>query len=130
MKLKVGDKAIVIAGSNKGKIGKIIKVFSKESKVIVEGVNVVKRHKKADAQNQTGGIIEFEAPIHSSNVMLIDPKTGKGTRKKVSNKEVTKKEIKVKKEEPKVTDKKVTTGKKTKIKKETVSKKTNKKEDK
>ena len=104
MRLKVGDKVIVIAGSNKGKIGKVNKFLSKENKVIVEGVNLVKKHKKADGQNQTGGIVEFEAPFHSSNVMLLDPKTGKGTRKKVvqettkeAPKKATKKETKVSK---------------------------------
>ncbi len=120
MKVKVGDKVIVIAGSSKNKIGKVIRVLSKESKVIVEGVNVVKKHKKADGQNQTGGIIEFEAPIHSSNVMLVDPKTGKGTRKKVVQ-ETTK-------EAPKKATKKETTNE---VKKETkVSKKTSVKNDK
>lgn len=125
MKLKVGDKVIVIAGSNKGKIGKLNKVLSKESRVIVEGVNLVKRHKKADGQNQTGGIVEFEAPIHSSNVMLLDPKTGKGTRKKIVEKET-------KKVEPKVTPKKEVKKVEPKaVKKETkVSKTTNKKNDK
>ncbi len=125
MKVKVGDKVIVIAGSNKDKIGKVIRVLSKESRVIVEGVNVVKRHKKADGQNQTGGIIEFEAPIHSSNVMLVDPKTGKGTRKKVKTE--VKKEAPKKEETKKVASKPV---KKTATKKETVSKKTNKEKDK
>ncbi len=79
MNLKVKDKVIVIAGSNKGKEGSIKKVLTKENKVIVEGVNIVKKHKKGNGQ-ESGGIIEMEAPIHASNVMLIDPKTKKPTR--------------------------------------------------
>ena len=79
MKLKVGDKVKVIAGSSKGKEGKIIKTLRNENKVIVEGVNIVKKHKKGNGQ-ETGGILEVEAPINASNVMLIDPKTKKRTR--------------------------------------------------
>ena len=79
MNLKVGDKVVVIAGSNKGKEGTIKKVFKTENKVIVEGVNLVKKHKKDNGQG-TGGILEIEAPINRSNVMLIDPKTKKPTR--------------------------------------------------
>ena len=79
MKLKVGDKVRVIAGSSKGKEGKITKTLRKEDRVIVEGVNIVKKHKKGNGQ-ETGGILEVEAPIHASNVMVIDPKTKKPTR--------------------------------------------------
>ena len=79
MNLKVGDKVIVIAGSNKGKEGYIKKVLTKENRVIVEGVNIIKKHQKGNGQ-ETGGILEIEAPIHASNVMLIDPKTKKPTR--------------------------------------------------
>ena len=79
MNLKVKDKVIVIAGSNKGKEGSIKKILTKENKVIVEGVNIVKKHKKGNGQ-ESGGIIEMEAPIHASNVMLIDQKTKKPTR--------------------------------------------------
>ncbi len=79
MNLKVGDKVIVIAGSNKGKEGSIKKVLTKENRVIVEGVNIVKKHQKGNGQ-ETGGILEIEAPIHASNVMLVDPKTKKPTR--------------------------------------------------
>lgn len=92
MKLKVGDKVRVIAGSSKGKEGKITKTLRDENRVIVEGVNLVKKHKKGNGQ-ETGGILEVEAPIHASNVMLIDPKTKKPTRigyetDKKSNKKV------------------------------------------
>lgn len=79
MNLKVGDKVVVIAGSSKGKEGKIIKTLKNENRVIVEGVNIVKKHKKGNGQ-ESGGILEVEAPIDRSNVMLIDPKTKKRTR--------------------------------------------------
>ena len=79
MKLKVGDKVKVIAGSSKGKEGKIIKTLREENRVIVEGVNIVKKHKKGNGQ-ETGGILEVEAPIDASNVMIIDPKTKKPSR--------------------------------------------------
>ena len=79
MNFKVGDKVVVIAGSDKGKEGKIIKTLKNENKVIVEGVHVVKKHEKATAMSQAG-IIEVEAPISASNVMIIDPKTKKRTR--------------------------------------------------
>jgi len=79
MNLKVGDKVMVIAGSNKGKEGTIKKVLKKENRVIVEGVNIVHKHSKGNGQN-AGGIIDFEAPIDRSNVMIIDPKTKKPTR--------------------------------------------------
>ena len=80
MKLKTGDKVVVVSGSNKGKEGKITKIL--DNKVIVEGVNIVKKHLKPKNNNGTGEIVEVEAPIHASNVMLIDPKTKKPTRVK------------------------------------------------
>lgn len=79
MNLKVGDKVIVIAGSNKGREGTIKKVLKQENKVIVEGVNIVHKHTKGNGQ-EAGGIVDFEAPIDRSNVMIIDPKTKKPTR--------------------------------------------------
>ena len=81
MKLKTGDKVVVISGANKGKEGKITKVL--EDKVVVEGVNVVKKHLKPKNNNGTGEIVEVERPIHRSNVMIIDPKTKKPTRIKM-----------------------------------------------
>ena len=78
MSLKVGDKVIVIAGSNKGKEGSIKKVLTKENRVIVEGVNMITKHTKPSAQNQAGGIINQEAPIDASNVMYVH--NGKATR--------------------------------------------------
>ena len=80
MNLKVGDKVVVIAGKDKGKEGKIIKTLKNDNKVVVEGINIVTKHVKPNAQNENGGIIKVEAPIHASNVMLIDPKTKKRTR--------------------------------------------------
>ena len=79
MNLKTGDKVIVTCGKDKNKQGKIIKTLAKEDKVIVEGVNIVKKHIKP-TNGKDGGIIEVEAPIHVSNVMIIDPKTNKRTR--------------------------------------------------
>ena len=78
MKLKTGDKVIVIAGANKGKEGKITHVL--ENRVVIEGVNIFKKHSKQKKNNGTGEIREVEAPIHVSNVMLIDPKTKKATK--------------------------------------------------
>ena len=78
MKLKKDDKVVVISGANKGKEGKIIKVL--DEKVIIEGVNLRKKHLKPKNNNGTGEIIEQEAPIHASNVMIIDPKTKKPTK--------------------------------------------------
>lgn len=80
MNLKVGDKVVVIAGKDKGKEGKIIKTLRNDNKVVVEGVNMITKHVKPNAQNENGGIIKMEAPIHVSNVMIIDSKTKKRTR--------------------------------------------------
>lgn len=79
MNLKVGDKVVVRTGSDKGKEGKIIKTLRSKNRVVVEGINMVKKHVKPNGQ-ESGGIIDIEAPIHASNVMIIDPKTKKGTR--------------------------------------------------
>ena len=79
LKLKKGDRVIVTTGKDKGKTGEIATVFPKENKVVVSGVNMVKRHTKP-SQESAGGIISKEMPIHVSNVALVDPKTGKATR--------------------------------------------------
>ena len=79
MNFKQGDKVVVIAGSSKGKEGKITRVLKSQNKVVVEGVNIVKKHVKPNGQT-AGSIIEMEAPIHASNVMIVDPKTKKRTR--------------------------------------------------
>lgn len=79
MKLKTGDKVIVITGKDKGKEGTITKTLKNENKVVVEGVNIAKKHVKPNGQT-AGSIIDIEMPIHASNVMLVDPKTKKATR--------------------------------------------------
>lgn len=80
MHVKKGDKVVVISGKDKGKEGVILAAYPKKERVLVEGVNVVKKHSKPTQANPQGGILNQEAPIHVSNVMPIDPKTGKGTR--------------------------------------------------
>lgn len=80
MHVKTGDKVKVITGKDKGKEGVILKTFPKKDRVIVEGINIVKKHRKASQTNPTGGILEEAAPIHVSNIMLIDAKTGEPTR--------------------------------------------------
>ena len=77
MKVKVGDNVRVITGSNKGKEGKVLKVLRNENKVIVDGVNLVKKHVKPNRENETGGILETEAPIHISNIKVADKKAEK-----------------------------------------------------
>ncbi len=79
-RLLKGDTVIVIAGKDKGKKGKVTKIDRENGRVTVEGVNIVKRHTKPSPRNQTGSIVEREQHIAESNVMLLDPKTGKGTR--------------------------------------------------
>ena len=79
LKIKKGDNVVVLTGRDKGKTGTVMKVMPKESRVVVQGVNVVKRHTRP-AAGQQGGIVEKESTIHVSNVSLIDPKTSKPTR--------------------------------------------------
>ena len=78
--IKKDDNVIVIAGSDKGKTGKVLKVLVKENRAIVEGVNMVSKSTKPSAKNPRGGIVKQEAPIHISNISHIDPKSGKATR--------------------------------------------------
>ncbi|MBM4188661.1 MAG: 50S ribosomal protein L24 [Gemmatimonadetes bacterium] len=80
MRVTKGDTVQVIAGEHKGKRARVIRVHPKSGRVTLDGVNLVKRHLKATNQNQQSGIIERPAPIHHSNVMLIDPKSGEPTR--------------------------------------------------
>lgn len=80
MKIKKNDDVIVIAGKDKGKTGKVIKAMPKENKVVVTGVNTVKRHQKADAMGNKAGIVTKNLPIDVSNVSLVDPKSGKPTK--------------------------------------------------
>jgi large subunit ribosomal protein L24 len=75
-----GDTVRVMRGDDKGKEGKIIRVYPKTGRVTVDGVNMVKRHRRARTAEEQSGIMEFPAPIHSSNVMLLDPKSGNPTR--------------------------------------------------
>jgi len=82
-RLQRGDTVVVISGKYKGKQGRVKRVLLDDDKVIVEGINLVKRHTKPNARNQQGGIVEKEAPLFACKVMPIDPKTGKGTRVKV-----------------------------------------------
>jgi len=79
-RLRKNDKVKVISGNNKGKEGKILKIYPAKDRVIVEGVNIIKRHTRPNQKNPQGGITQKEAPIHVSNVMLIDPKAGEPTR--------------------------------------------------
>jgi len=87
MKIKVGDTVTVIAGSDKGKTGKVIKTLKKENRVIVEGVHVVCKHIKPNRMNETGGILKVEAPIHASNVKITNDTAKKTTTKKTTKKE-------------------------------------------
>jgi large subunit ribosomal protein L24 len=82
VKLRVtkGDTVRVMRGNDKGKEGKVLRVYPKTGRVVVEGVNIVKRHRKARRADEQSGIIDFPAPIHHSNVMLLDPKSGDPTR--------------------------------------------------
>jgi large subunit ribosomal protein L24 len=82
MKIKKNDNIIVLSGKDKGKKAKILKAFPREMKVIVEGVNIRKMHKKATSDGAKGHIVEKAYPIHASTVALIDPKTNKATRKR------------------------------------------------
>ena len=78
--IRKGDEVIILAGKNKGDKGKVLKVLVKEQKAIVEGANMVSKSTKPSAKNPQGGIVKQEAPIHISNLSLIDPKSGKATR--------------------------------------------------
>ncbi len=80
MHVKKGDTVIVIAGKDKGKKGRVLAAYPKKERVLVEGINLVKKHTRPSQANPQGGIVTQEAPIHVSNVSLIDPKSGKPTR--------------------------------------------------
>jgi large subunit ribosomal protein L24 len=103
MHVKKGDKVMVISGKDKGKTGVILASFPKKDRVLVEGVNIVKKHSKPSQVNPQGGIISQEAPIHVSNVMPIDPKTGEPTR--VGYQIVDGKKVRVAKKSGEVLDK-------------------------
>ena len=97
MKVKVGDNVKVITGKDKGKEGKVLYTLRKKDRVVVEGVNIVKKHMKPSRMNETGGILEVENPIHVSNVKVLTAKENKKT-----------KEVKEVKTEKKATKKKGT----------------------
>lgn len=78
--IKKGDTVYVNSGESRGKQGRVLRVLVKDQKAIVEGLNIVKKSTKPSAKNPQGGIVEMEAPIHISNLNLIDPKSGKPTR--------------------------------------------------
>jgi len=82
-RLQRGDTVVVISGKYKGKQGRVKKVLLDDDKVIIEGINLVKRHTKPSARNQQGGILEKEAPMHACKVMPLDPQTNKPTRVKI-----------------------------------------------
>lgn len=90
MKIKVGDNVKIIAGKDRGKTGNVIKTLKNVDKVVVDGINIVKKHQKPNNANENGGIIEMAAPIHVSNVKKIDEKAK--TTKKASKKEAKKDE--------------------------------------
>ena len=103
MKVKVGDNVKILAGKDKGKEGKVIRTLKKEEKVVVEGINIVKKHSKPTNTNDKGGIFDIEAPIHVSNVKVVEGKETKKTATKTTKKEEVKE---VKKAPAKKTSKK------------------------
>ncbi len=102
MKIKKGDQVVILSGDDKGKNGEVVKAMPKEGKVVVQGVNLVKRHTKP-SQTTPGGIVIKEAPINVSNVALVDPKSGKAT--KVGYKEVNGKKVRIARKSGEVIDK-------------------------
>jgi len=98
MKVKVGDNVRIIAGKDKGKEGKVVRTLKKKDKVVVEGLNIVKKHSKPNNNNDKGGIFSIEAPIHVSNVKVIEEKaTKKEAPKKASTKVAAEKKTTAKK---------------------------------
>lgn len=102
LKIKKGDQVIILSGEDKGNTGEVVRAMPKENKVVVQGINLVKRHQKP-SQTNPGGIVTKEAPIDASNVSLIDPKTGKAT--KVGYKEVKGKKVRFARKSGEVIDK-------------------------
>ena len=96
IRVKKDDQVVVIAGKDKGTKGRVLRVLREEDRVVIEGVNRVKRHTKPTPKNPSGGIIEKEAPIHISNVMLVDTKTDKPTRVRFTEKDGKKVRVAVK----------------------------------
>ena len=107
MKVKVGDNVRILAGKDKGKEGKIIKTLKKDNKVVVEGINMIKKHVKPNRMNEVGSIVDVEAPIHVSNIKVVE-----ATKKAAPAKKEAKVEEKAPtKKETKTTTKKATTKK-------------------
>lgn len=79
-RIKTGDQVLVLSGKDKGKKGKVLQVFPRQQRVVVEGVNQMTKNVRARQERETGQRVQFNGPIHLSNVMLIDPKSGKPTR--------------------------------------------------
>ncbi|NQU80616.1 MAG: 50S ribosomal protein L24 [Bacteroidetes bacterium] len=80
MHIKKGDTVVVNTGESKGQRGRVLEIYRKTRRALVEGVNIISKHTKPDAQNPQGGIVKKEAPVHISNLMLIDPSSGEPTR--------------------------------------------------
>lgn len=80
IKIKKGDQVVVLAGGDKGKQGEVVQVFPKKYRAIVQNLNMIKKHTKPSATNPQGGIVETEAPIHISNLAIVDPDSGKATK--------------------------------------------------
>ena len=105
-RIKTGDEVIVIGGKDRGKRGKVLRVEPKKNRVYVEGLNIVKRHQRprqvagAQRAEQVGGVIEKEGPIHISNVMLLDPKSGDPTRVRIDREGGQRKRVAAKSGEP------------------------------
>ncbi len=105
MKVKVGDNVLILAGKDKGKEGKVIRTIKKDSKVVVEGINIVKKHSKPTNTNDKGGIFDIEAPIHVSNVKVISAEVAK-TKKAATKTAEKKEEVKMPKAKAESTAKK------------------------
>ena len=84
LRIKKSDRVMVMAGKDRGKISKVLEVFTAKDRVLVEGINKVKKAQRKTQQNQQGGLVDIEASIHISNVMLVDKKTNQRTRSKIS----------------------------------------------
>ena len=97
MRIRKNDMVMVISGNARGKTGKVLKVFPERDRVIVEGVNIIKRHTRPNQKNPQGGILQREGTVHVSNVMLLDPKTNEVTRvgSKVTKDEATGKKVRM-----------------------------------
>lgn len=94
MKIKVNDQVKILTGKDRGKTGTVIKTLKNKDKVVVDGINIAKKHQKPNNANENGGIIEFPAPIHVSNVKKIEEKEVKKETKKATKKETTKEDKK------------------------------------